>query len=672
MPGSSTSASTTSSGSSTTALTTSSDPSTPPDSTPELATSMPHHLGDFTLDASVLPITGLALLVGAAGAGAAFLLLRLIGLITNAVFYQRFSTALDAPGAVRHTAALVLLAPVVGGLIVGLMARFGSEKIRGHGMPEAIEAILTGGSRVQPRVAILKPISAAISIGSGGPFGAEGPIIMTGGAVGSILAQALKLTADERKTLLVSGAAAGMAATFNAPLASVLLAVELLLFEWRPRSLIPVGAAVTVAVVCRGLLLGTNPIFPVTDLVHPGPAAISLALIPGITGGLLAIGATGLVYLAEDAFKKLPFHWMWWPAIGGAVIGIGGLIEPRALGVGYDVIDQLLTGRAGLSLILGILFVKTIIWSLSLGSGTSGGVLAPVFMIGGALGALEGDLLPHVFPGFWAMAGLAAVVGGVMRSPLTGIVFTLELTHAWNDMMPLLVASVSAYLLSALLLKRSVLTEKIARRGLHLTREYSTDPLETFFAREVMTADPTVLGSDDMLDDVLDDVLRRRVRITRGPGTEPELYPVVGSDGTLAGVLTRRALLAAATNRPAGAGLTVGDLTREPRTLIYADQTLREVANAFAVHGTTRAPVVDRSDPTTLVGTVDLTQLLHARRKDHHEEHHRQRHLALLRTPRTTPAPERPTAPPHHSHPVPPTRPRTTNASDRPTERHRP
>jgi H+/Cl- antiporter ClcA len=524
---------------------------------------LPRHLGDFSLTARVLPITGLALIVGAAGAGAAYCLLRLIGLITNLVFYQRVSTALVAPGAIRHPWLLVLLAPVVGGLLVGLMARYGSEKIRGHGMPEAIESILIGGSRVQPRVAILKPVSAAISIGSGGPFGAEGPIIMTGGAVGSILAQALKLTADERKTLLVAGAASGMAATFNAPLASVLLAVELLLFEWRPRSLVPVASAVTVAVVCRGWLLGSGPVFPVADLVHPGPAAITLSLIPGVTGGLLAIGATGLVYLAEDGFKKLPFHWMWWPAIGGAVIGVGGLVEPRALGVGYDVIDQLLTGRATLSLVLGILVVKTLIWSLSLGSGTSGGVLAPVFMIGGSLGALEGDALPHVFPGFWAMAGLAAVVGGVMRSPLTGVVFTLELTHAWNDLVPLLAASVSAYLLSVLLLKRSVLTEKIARRGLHLTREYSTDPLEVFFAHEVMTPEPV-------------------------------------------------------------------ELPLEPaRTLIYADQTLREVANAFAVHETTRAPVVDRADPTRVVGMIDLKQLLHARRKDHHEEHHRERHLGV-------------------------------------------
>ncbi len=621
----------------------------------------PRHLGDFTLTSRVLPITGIALVVGAAGVGAAYCLLRLIGLITNAVFYQRVSTALVAPGAARHNAALLLLAPVAGGLIVGLMARFGSEKIRGHGMPEAIEAILIGGSRVQPRVAVLKPVSAAISIGSGGPFGAEGPIIMTGGAVGSILAQALKLSADERKTLLVAGAASGMAATFNAPLASVLLAVELLLFEWRPRSLIPVGSAVTVAVVCRGWLLGTAPVFPVADAVHPGPAAITLALVPGITGALLAIGATGLVYLAEDGFAKLPIHWMWWPAIGGAVIGLGGLIEPRALGVGYDVIDQLLTGRAALSLILGILVVKTLIWSLSLGSGTSGGVLAPVFMIGGALGALEGHVLPSVFPGFWAMAGLAAVVGGVMRSPLTGIVFTLELTHAWNDLMPLLVASISGYLLSALLLKRSVLTEKIARRGLHLTREYSTDPLETFFAHEVMTTDPVVLHANDLLDDVL----RRRAKVTRAAQQNPALYPVVDADGILTGILTHRTLLAAATRHPVGR--TIGQIAQLPRTLIYPDQTLREVANAFAVHGTTRAVVVDRRTPHRLLGLVELDHLLHARRKDHHEEHHRQRHLTLRST--RTPAPGHPASAPrpgHPSHPPAHPRQRTTVTSEEP------
>ncbi|WP_305779534.1 chloride channel protein [Nocardia nova] len=573
------------------------------------------HLGDFQVTPRLLLIAGLAIPVGGAAAGAAYALLKLIGFITNLVFYQRLSTEMVAPGATHHPWWLVLSAPVVGGLIIGVMARYGSEKIRGHGMPEAIEAILTGGSRVQPRVALLKPASAAISIGSGGPFGAEGPIIMTGGAVGSILAQLLKLSADERKTLLVAGSAAGMAATFNAPLAAILLAVELLLFEWRPRSFVPVVAAVVTGTICRWAMLGNGPVFAVaTDGRTPGALSDGLALIPGITGGLLAIAATAMVYFAEDSFARLPVHWMWWPAIGGLIIGIGGLFEPRALGVGYDVIDQLLTGHATLSLIVGILVVKTLIWSLSLGSGTSGGVLAPVFMIGAALGAAEGGLLPHVAAGFWAMCGLAAVVGGVMRSPLTGIVFTCELTHAWNDVLPLAVASVSAYAVSVLLLKRSVLTEKIARRRLHLTREYTTDPLETFFTHEVMTADPLVLGIDDLIDRIL-------------PQTHyAGLYPVVDGSGVLVGVTTRQVLQNCL-------GTTVAAATLSIRTSVHPDNTLREVANALALAHVTAAPVVARDDPNRLCGIVTLEQLLHARRRDLHEEHHRERLLVVREEP---------------------------------------
>ena len=522
-------------------------------------------LGDFAVDRRVLVTTGLALLIGAAAAFAALALLRLIGLTTNLVFYHRVDTALVAPSGGHSPWWLVLFAPVVGGLIVGLMARYGSEKIRGHGMPEAIEAILTGSSRVSPRVTILKPLSAAVSIGTGGPFGAEGPIIMTGGALGSLLAQSLRLSADERKALLVAGSAAGMAATFNSPLAAVLLAVELLLFEWRPRSFVPVVAAVGVATLLRWRLLGESAVFQVPAThIHMTAFDVAFAAIVGLSGGLLAVATTWLVYKAEDGFARLPVHWMWWPAIGGVIIGVGGLIEPRALGVGYDVIDQLLTGHATIALIFGILVVKTLIWALSLGSGTSGGVLAPVFMIGAALGALEGLALPEVMPGFWAMCGLAAVLGGVMRSPLTGVVFALELTHVWQDLVPLLVASTAAYLLSALILKRSVLTEKIARRGLHLTREYSTDPLETFFVRDVM----------------------------REPGTElPE--------------------------------------PRRGRNLrVRPNSTLREVVYRFAEVDAVQADVVD--DDGKVVGTVQLRDLLAARRHDLTEEHHRAR---VLRRP---------------------------------------
>jgi CIC family chloride channel protein len=539
---------------------------------------MQTQLGDFTVRPRMLMIAGLAIVTGGAGALAALALLRLISLLTNLVFYQRFSVAMMSPGEQHHPWWLIVIAPVAGGLIVGLMARYGSEKIRGHGMPEAIESILTKGSIVAPKVTVLKPISAAISIGTGGPFGAEGPIIMTGGAMGSLMAQLLHLTADERKTLLASGAAAGMAATFNAPLASVLLAVELLLFEWRPRSFVPVSVSVAVATVCRWYLLGSAPVFgvrlPATGL-HLTPLVMLLAVVCGLSGGCLALGATWLVYRAEDTFNRLPVHWMWWPAIGGLIIGVGGIFEPHALGVGYDVIDQELTGRAGVSLIVGILIVKTLIWSLSLGSGTSGGVLAPVFMIGGAIGAVEGMAFPHVMPGFWAMLGLAAVVGGVMRSPLTGVIFTLELTHAWPALLPVLVSSVAAYALSVLVLKRSVLTEKIARRGLHLTREYSTDPLETFFARDVMDAAPAVLPEAAIMvrpDDTLRTVAYRFA--------DSGVTTAIVADGEVIGVVSLTDLLKA----------RLHDLTEEhhrerviplrPRRLLQSEPEPATEANA--------------------------------------------------------------------------------------------
>ena len=446
------------------------------------------HLADFDVSRRVLLIAAFALPIGVLSACVSWVLLRLIGLITNLVFYERFGTALVAPGSGQHSPLLILLAPALGGLVIGLVARFGSEKIRGHGIPEAIESILVSGSRIQPRVALLKPLASAIAIGTGGPFGAEGPIIMTGGAFGSISAQVLHLSADERKTLLVCGAAAGMAATFNAPLASVLLAVELLLFEWRPRSFVPVAAAVAVATMVRVPLLGGGAVFPApTGALHLDAAAYGLCVVAGALAGLLALLATALVYLSEDTFMRLPVHWMWWPAIGGLVVGLGGLVVPEALGVGYNVIEAELNGSIALNLIVGILVVKTLIWSFSLGSGTSGGVLAPMLMIGGALGGLEAQVFPDVAAGFWPLVGLAGVLGGVMRSPLTGVAFALELTHRYEALLPLLIGATAAYAISVLVLRRSVLTEKVARRGIHLSREYSIDPLEVLFVGDVMT-----------------------------------------------------------------------------------------------------------------------------------------------------------------------------------------
>lgn len=583
----------------------------------------PEHLGDFTVRRDVLRICGLALPIGALSAVVAALLLKLIGLCTNLFFHGRISTEMTAPDP-GHWAVAVLV-PVAGGLAVGLFARFGSEKIRGHGIPEAIEAILTKGSKVAPKVSLLKPLSAAVSIGSGGPFGAEGPIIMTGGSCGSVLAQFLRLTADQRKTLMVAGAAAGMSATFNAPLASILLAVELLLFEWRPRSFLPTVASVVTATIVRTYLLGNDALFPMAHVAFSvSPLVYGCCLAAGALGGLLAYASTKLVYLSEDLFAKLPVHWMWWPAIGGLIIGIGGLFEPRALGVGYAVIGAFLQGKATIGLIVGILVVKTLIWGLSLGSGTSGGVLAPMFMIGGALGALEAQVFPAVSPGFWALMGLAAVVGGAMRSPLTGIVFSLELTHLWSALLPVVVASSVAYLVSCLLLRRSVLTEKIARRGLHLTREYTVDPLETLFVGEVMETDIATLSTHEPLAEVVG-------RFLPGEHAEPQyrqrLYPVLDDTSRLIGIVTRRDVLDV--GRIGHSGRSVGDLLAHEPVTVFADQTLREVAYEFAHRGVARAPVVDRDDPSRLVGLITVTRLLEGRLRDMQEEHVRERPLRL-------------------------------------------
>jgi CBS domain-containing protein len=451
---------------------------------------------------------------------------------------------------------------------------------------------------------------------------------MTGGAVGSLFAQFVHLTADERNTLHVAGAAAGMAATFNAPLASVLLAVELLLFEWRPRSYVPVAAAVGVATVVHGYLLGTGPLFVVPDVpVRVDAAVVGLSAVSGLACGLLAIGATALVYASEDGFARLPVHWMWWPAIGGLIIGVGGLIVPQALGVGYNVIGAELDGSIGLGLVVGILVVKTLIWSLSLGSGTSGGVLAPMFMVGGALGALEAHVFPTVAPGFWPLVGLAGVLGGLMRAPLTGVAFAVELTHRVDAVLPLLVGASAAYALSAVVLKRSVLTEKVARRGYHLSREYDVDPLEVLFVREVMTTAMVTFPSGARLEDVVRTFVSQR-RQTRDPQHRQRLYPIVTDDGWLAGVITRRDVLDCALD-DSGRSPSLEELVNASPSVAFPDETLRTVAYRMADAGLTRLPVVAAPGDHRLVGLITLPQLLEARLRDLREERESERVLTF-------------------------------------------
>ncbi|HEX5058325.1 MAG TPA: chloride channel protein [Kofleriaceae bacterium] len=448
-------------------------------------------LGDFTATRRMIPITGVAIGIGVLAAFVALALLRLIGLFTNLCFFQRWDTTLVAPAG-HHLGPFVMLVPVAGGLIIGLMAKYGSEKIRGHGIPEALESILLRGSRVETKLAILKPLSAAISIGSGGPFGAEGPIIMTGGAFGSLVAQRFHLTAAERKTLLVAGSAAGMAATFGTPLAATLLAVELLLFEWKPRSFVPVALACASAMATRHFLFDSAPLFPVNAPVSGDDLAVLLGCIgAGLGAGVLSAAMTASVYFFEDRFLRLRMHWMWWPALGGLAIGIGGLIEPRALGVGYDVIGDLLHGHLALAVIVTLVLTKWAIWAVSLGSGTSGGVLAPLLMLGASLGALLVPIMPSAPTGFWQLIGMGAILGGTMRSPLTGILFAAEVSGDFNALLPLSVAVVVAHAFTVLTLRRSVLTEKVARRGFHITREYEIDPLEVLFVREVMRPEVT-------------------------------------------------------------------------------------------------------------------------------------------------------------------------------------
>jgi H+/Cl- antiporter ClcA len=537
-------------------------------------------LRDFTVDRRVWLLSGVALFIGIGAAALAVLLLRAIALMTNLFYYHRLNLAMIGPAGSPLSPWIMLLVPIVGGLLVGLIAHYGSDKIRGHGIPEAIEAILLRGARIDPLVAILKPLSAAIAIGSGGPFGAEGPIIMTGGAFGSLVAQWLHLTDAERTTLLVAGAAAGMSATFAAPMAAILLAVELLLFEWRPRSLIPVAVASIMAGALRIVWLGAGPLFPVEmhTAIHLWPTMLVAGPL-GILVGFAAAGLSRMMYGFEDAFEhlcgRLRVHWMWWPAIGGIGIGVGGFFFPRGLGVGYDNIAELLRGNAPLGLLLGLLVAKSLMWAFSLSSGTSGGVLAPLLMIGAAIGETLARLahMPGDAQALWALMAMGAMLSGSLGVPLTAILFSLELTHALPALLPLAVACTASYLVTSLIMPRSILTEKLSRRGYHLSREYGVDPLETVIVAEVMTELPESI----------------------------EDFPMILLQATL------------------------------PDIFAYADETCRAVAEEMATTRVMSMPVIDR-ESGRICGSISAQELLSGRRRAVERESERSR--SFQRAPR--------------------------------------
>src|SRR5499427_1534972 len=575
-----------------------------------------NELGDFTTTPRLLRISALALAIGAISAFVALGLLKLIGLFTNIFFYQRISTDAAQPAG-HHLGLLVIFVPISGGIIIGFMARYGSERIRGHGIPEAIEAILLNSSRVEPKLAVLKPISSAISIGSGGPFGAEGPIIMTGGAFGSMAAQFFHLTSSERKTLLVAGAAGGMSATFASPIAAAMLAAELLLFEWKPRSLIPVALASATATVIRRYLLGLGPLFPVPP--HPAnvsPEGLLFCAVAGLLAGVLSCVLTSLVYRSEDAFQKLPIHWMWWPALGGLVIGLGGTVFPQALGVGYETIGNLIQGDVPSHIIIGVLVVKSTIWALALGSGTSGGVLAPLLMIGGALGGVESMFFPKEGAGFWPLISMGAILGGTMRVPFTAVMFALELTHDFNAFLPLFIAVIVAYAFTVLVMKRSILTEKISRRGFHLSREYAIDPLEILSVREVMRTNVVTLPPKTNIQDLFNTEL--------AADAAQRLFPVVNAHAELTGVLTFKDLQ----NVRDGA-CTIAEIQKKSVVTAFPDEPLRLIVYRMAETGLTRMPVVARGGTAKVVGMISLADLLRARTRDLEEERRRERVLRL-------------------------------------------
>jgi H+/Cl- antiporter ClcA len=579
------------------------------------------------VDRRVVMVSAIAVLIAIAAALVAELLTALIGLATNLAFYGHWSLAFVSPAA-HHLGAWVIVVPAIGGLIVGLMARWGSRAIRGHGIPEAMEQVLLNESKIAPRMIFLKPLSSAVAIGTGGPFGAEGPIIATGGALGSLFGQLLRVTAVERKTLLAAGAAAGMAAVFGSPLSALILVVELLLFELKPRSLIPVALAAVAATSVHYAIDGTAPAFPMSGITEPGGAAMAVYIVLGALIGLASVGATRVIYAVEDLFEKLPIHWMWWPALGGLAVGLIGWQAPLTLGVGYTNIEAVLTGQLGWSVLASLCVMKFLSWSIALGSGTSGGTLAPLFTIGGALGALGGIALTLVAPGFGvdpriaALVGMAAMFAGASRALLASIVFAFETTQQPFGLLPLLGGCTAAYLVSALMMRNTIMTEKIARRGVRVPSEYAADFLDQIASGKACTREVVSLRVDDRLGDI------RHWLNSGKPEAQHQGYPVLDADGRAIGVLTRRDLLDVRLPDMH----RVGQLVKRAPIVVREDHSLREAADHMVAENVGRVIVVAAQAPHAMVGILTRGDLLAAHGRRLREAHDAARHIRVGRT----------------------------------------
>ncbi len=583
------------------------------------------------VDKRVVLISAISILLAVAAACFAQFLTALIGLVTNVSFFGRWSTAFSSPAG-NHLGLWVIAIPVLGGIVVGAMARWGSAAIRGHGIPEAMEQVLLNESKIPPRITFLKPISSAIAIGTGGPFGAEGPIIATGGALGSLIGQLLRVTATERKILLAAGAAAGMAAVFGSPVSAVLLAVELLLFELRPRSLIPVALATTTAAGIRYAMVGSQAVFAMPAVASPGGGALAFYLALGALLGAVSVGVTWLVYAIEDAFDRLPIHWMWWPAIGGIAVGVVGYFAPLTLGVGYTNIEHIVAGNFTAQALIFLCVMKFLSWSIALGSGTSGGTLAPLFTIGGAFGGVAGfaalSLFPHlgIDPRIAGLVGMAAIFAGASRALLTSVVFAFETTLQPAGILPLLGGCAAAYLVSSLCMRDTIMTAKIARRGVRVPTEYAADYLDQVLVRDSASRNVTVLRTTDELGEI-------RRWLASGDAKAQFLgYPVLDDSGNPRGIITRRELLDAA--HP---GLArIGDLLTRPPVVVYEDHSLREAADHMVEHNVGSVIVVAREAPQTITGVLTRGDLVTAHSRRLKETRDADRHIRIRQTIRQT------------------------------------
>jgi chloride channel protein, CIC family len=566
----------------------------------------------------------LAAAVGLVAGLVAYILYKLIGLFTNLFFFHEWSTTFRSVGG-HHLGWWVILVPVVGGLIVGLMAKYGSSKIKGHGIPEAMEAVLVNRSRIEPKVALLKPISAAIAIGTGGPFGAEGPIIQTGGALGSLVGQVLHTTAVERKVLLACGAAAGMSATFNTPIAGVILAIELLLFEFKSRSFIPLVIASTLATAVHMQLLGPGPMFSVSAVDFGIPRALPFYLVLGPVCGIAAVLLSKALYWVEDTFEKLPVDELWWPAIGALFLGIIGFFVPRVLGVGYDTIGDILNGNLAWKLLLIVMLAKFAALVISLGSGTSGGLLAPTFMWSAAMGGLFAMIANHAFPGAhlspgaFALVAMGAVFGAASRATFSFIIFAFEITRDYNSVLPLMLVAVIADGVAMLFMPRSsIMTEKLARRGLHVHQEYETDVLAQAKVSETMEKDPPVIAAGTKVGEVAEGIARHDPAVARY-----EAMLIVDSAGKLKGIVTRGDILRALDKDSSGA-MSVEEAGSTKLVVTYPDELISEAAAKMLQFEVGRLPVVDHGDERRVLGYLNRAAIMAARMRRLRDEHMRE------------------------------------------------